>query len=113
MTDKFNWGYSKHDFSSIGETICKYFPIENPDEYLEKDIRYFVGIRRVEEILNENFFTKNYRERWVKFRKFLREELKEPFLESTIAIYPCYSGIVILKEEKNNNLTYTKELHFL
>ncbi|MBO9701003.1 MAG: hypothetical protein J7604_12390 [Sporocytophaga sp.] len=112
MADKFNWGYIKHDFSSIHETLGKYFPIENPDQFNGKDIRDFVGVKRVEEILNENFFTINYRERWGKFRKFLKEELKEPFHNSTIAFYPCYSGIVILKEEKNNNLTYTKELHF-
>jgi len=113
MADKFNWGYSKHDFSSIHETLGTYFPIENPDQHIGKDIRDFEGVKKVEEILKGNFFTdKNYRERWGKFRKFLKEELKEPIHESMVAFYPCYSGIVILKEEKSNNLTYTKELHF-
>lgn len=113
MTDKLNWGYDKHDFSSIKETLIKFYPIEKHHQYNEDSIRDFKGVKEIEEILNDNFFTtKIYKERWGKFKKFLKEELKKPIHESIIAFYPCYSGIVVLKKEKNKNLTYTKELHF-
>lgn len=114
MRDKLNWGYSNHDFSAIHETISKYYPIEDPHKYYEKKIGDFKGVNKIEKILHDNFFnTKNYRERWGKFKKFLKQELKMPIHESMVAFYPCYSGILKLKKEKSKNgNTYSKELHF-
>lgn len=113
MTHKLNWGYKKHDFSSIEETLIKYFPVANPHDFNEENIKDFKGFQDIGEILNINFGTnKNYREKWGKFKKHLKKELRRPVLESMVAFYPCYSGFVTLKKEKNNNLTYSKELHF-
>lgn len=113
MNDKLNWGYQKHDFSSIQETLSKYFPVENPEHYNKKNIGDFKGVKAIEEILDDNFCTnKRYLERWGKFKKFLKQELKKPIHETMIAWYPCYSGFITLKKEKFKNITYTKELHF-
>lgn len=113
MPHKLNWGHNKHDFSAIEETLIKYFPITNPHDFNEENIKDFKGYQDIGEILNINFGTnKIYREKWGKFKKHLKEGLKSPVQESTVAFYPCYSGIVTLKKEKNNNLIYSKELHF-
>jgi hypothetical protein len=108
-----NWVYKKHDFSAIEETLIKYFPIANLHDYNKENIKEFKGYQDIGEILNVNFATnKNYREKWGKFKKHLKKELRSPVLESMVYFYPCYSGFITLKKEKNNNLTYSKELHF-
>jgi len=108
-----NWDHTKHDFSAIEETLYKYFPIKNFELYNEENVQNFQGFKEIEEILNDNFFTtKNYRERWGKFKKFLKQEFKKTIYESMVAWYPCYSGFIVLQKDSNKNLTYRKELHF-
>jgi len=81
MTEKLNWGYEIHDFSSIQETLSKYFPIKNPELYNKKNIGDFKGVKEIEEVLNDNFCTnKRYKERWGKFKQFLKQELKKQFM---------------------------------
>jgi hypothetical protein len=112
MTNKLNWGYEKHDFSPIQETLIKYYPIENP-QYNEENIEDFKGFKDVCEIIQDNFInTRNYKKRWTHFRTFLEQELKKTVIESMTINHPCYAGIITLQEETYNNLTYTKELHF-
>ena len=113
MANELHWEYRDHDFTSIHETIHKYFPTNSVDQYDEESVKSYQGVKEIEEVINDNFFSrKNYRIRWVKFKKFLKQELKKPIRESMVAFYPCYSGFIILKKEKVSNLNYTKELHF-
>lgn len=113
MSDKLNWGYEEHDFSAIQATLMKYHPIENPHQYNKENIEEFKGFKEIEDIIHDNFLiTKNYRNRWLHFRKFLENELKKPIQELMHIGYPCYSGALTLAEETEKNLTHTKELHF-
>jgi hypothetical protein len=112
MKKEFDFGYHKHDFSPIYETIKKYLPLNNP-EYNHENLREFPGTIEVNELLNKNFFNqKKYRSTWMTFRKFLKKELKKPVEETMIAFYPCYSGIVVLNKAKKGAYTFRKELHF-
>ncbi len=43
MTNSLNWEYKKHDFSAIEETLIKYFPVANPHDFNEENIKDFKG----------------------------------------------------------------------
>ena len=108
-----NFGFDKHDFTTIEETIRSYYPIDSQENNPKKNISDFADFDKINELIIENFIVqKNYRERWVKFKNFLKQELKKPVQETMIAVFPCYSGKVILKKEGNDTLIYRKELHF-
>ena len=86
-----NFGYGNHDFSSILETIKRYYPVDHPESFSGENIEDFPGLKEMGDLTGDNFFKqKNYRERWVKFRKFLKQELKLPVAETMIADFPCY-----------------------
>ena len=111
MNTDFRFG--KYDFTPIEDTIRTYYPIENPEKYDDKNVYEFPGFEKLNEVINDNFdIQKHYSERWVKFKNFLKLELKKPVQETMSAFHPCYSGKVVLKKEKNTSLVYRKELHF-
>jgi hypothetical protein len=56
MKKEFDFGYHKHDFSPIYETIKRYLPLNNP-EYNHENLREFPGTIEVNEILKKNFLT--------------------------------------------------------
>lgn len=108
-----NFGFDKYDFTTIEETMRSYYPIDSQENNPKKNISDLADFDKINELITENFIVqKNYRERWVKFKNFLKQELKKPVQETMIAVFPCYSGKVILKKEGNDTLIYRKELHF-
>lgn len=112
LEDHFTYDTHRYNFEPIYETIRRYYPIENPEINAE-NIERFSGFIESGELINENFFNqKNYRERWGKFKKFLKQELKKPVRETMSLFYPCYSGSVTLNEIKEEGYSIHKELHF-
>ena len=111
MEDQFSFNYEEYDFWPVYETIKKYYPLglKASDDQLNQ---YYPGLIALRELIYENIVVqKTYRARWVKFNHLLKEQIRKPVHDTHHAAAPCYSGLVLLKRQKEPDLL-EQELHF-
>ncbi|MFA0964869.1 hypothetical protein AB9P05_23875 [Roseivirga sp. BDSF3-8] len=102
----------EYDYSTIYETIKRYYP---PAEkgLTAGDLLKTKEYERYNRLLRSNFQDKvYYKEKWKAFKAYLKGGLDKPVRETTAVLYPCYSGAITIEKKTSGNLTYIKELHF-
>ena len=111
----FSFNHKAFNYWPIYDAIKKYYPIGLPFAFsvdTQDFYRSYPGIVELDRILIDNTHSnKNYRERWVKFEKQLKNEFGKVVEGTTHGQAPSYSGFVILEKRKAKELTVRKELH--
>ncbi len=112
MRSKSIFQYTNADFDVLYEVIHKYYLSAGSENDADQDE---TASNNIGDVLEDNFFNpKHYKERWHSFKLYLKAELKKPVRSVTgfNELYPCFSGVIPVKEVKHNSLTHSKELYF-
>ena len=64
-------------------------------------------------MMEENFFDKKtYQEKWARLDRFVEKELNKTVNSTFSLANRCYSGEVVLEEDRSNDFVRSKKLHF-
>jgi hypothetical protein len=117
MDNQFFFDPGRYDFWPLYETIKKYYPVGivwNEENGQRSFYEAYPGLKEKARLMEDNIHVpKNYRQRWGKFLKLLKKQIKQPVDDTGGGLHPCFSGSVLLEKRENNNFIITKELHFM
>ena len=105
--------YSNYDFRLIQDVIRQYYPPKSAPRYSVERFQSSPGGEKISALMEENFFDKKtYQEKWARLDRFVEKELNKPVNSTFSLANCCYSGEVVLEEDRSNDFVRSKKLHF-